>query len=104
MEHLLARASSTSFAFNAATTLTITHTHPKQRDSGRTSAVGQEILGFSAEGQVVNHNIYKRASGSKHGPQYHWDAICAQVRVKCWSDRCLPSGEVLSHGVRPDLL
>jgi len=43
--------------------------HKHEIESGRTSSVGNEILGFSSDGQVVN-------KASLHGNNIDWSAIC----------------------------
>ena len=45
--------------------------HKHEQDSGRTSSIGQELLGFGADGRPV----YPTASGQRLG----WEQVCAQA-------------------------
>eukprot|EP00123_Amoebidium_parasiticum_P015106 comp22790_c0_seq1/m.35694 comp22790_c0_seq1/g.35694 ORF comp22790_c0_seq1/g.35694 comp22790_c0_seq1/m.35694 type:complete len:655 (-) comp22790_c0_seq1:203-2167(-) len=53
--------------------------HKHELETGRTSSVGQEILGFDTTGAIVNHQVNER-HGDHHRatPQQNWADICAK--------------------------
>lgn len=57
--------------------------HKHEFESGRTSSVGNDILGFSMDGQVVN-------KPDVHSGNLDWVSICrdsAKVSLKCFLTR-----------------
>jgi GTPase len=52
--------------------------HPHEIESGRTSSVGGEILGFSTTGQPIFPSTEGEASGAKR-EKLSWEAICKRA-------------------------
>lgn len=85
--------------------------HKHEIESGRTSSVGMEIMGFDAAGQPVNSaHLGRLAAGSSHSSadplaplvdeDFSDSPPSANVRKLSWEDVCENSAKVISFIVR----